>query len=238
VTNFFPTASNVAIFVNGVHLELGYQLQYRETVNKIPIYGYNDHTYSKIAVGKQMIEGILVVNFSFAGYLNVVLDTLYNDRGAYVPRLYNYDFSEKTEQLKTKLENSIKQQLRTELPPNADTDTRSARASYIASLITKDKNTRDATIRALEREFYRDIESTRIQHLYSPLAVKNDNIVLDIYYQDPTYATWFQRFENVHFYQVSQSASQAGAEGSSDPLYEIYSWIASERKIKLIQEVT
>ena len=239
MTYLFPTASNIAVFLNGVHLDLAYQLQYRETINKVPIYGYNDSRYAKVALGKQMIDGILVVNFTFPGYLNTVLDVLYNeDRGPYVPRLYNYDYSEKTNTQKEKLVRSIQSELRTELPPNADDETRSARANYIASLISKDQNVRKATVEALERSFYSKPEDRGLEHIFSPLAVKTDQVLLDIYYQDPEYATWFIRFEDVSFYQVSQSASQAGAEGSSDPLFEIYSWIASEKKIKLIKEIT
>lgn len=234
----FPTASTVCIFIQGVHIDLAYQVQYRESQPRVPIYGYNDYTYAKVAYGRNLVEGILVLNFSFPGYLNAVLDTLYNDNGAFVPKLYNYNISEKGKAQKERLVANIRQELRTELPPNVSPEEKSARAAYIASLISKDKNTKAATIKALEQEFFVEPEQTQIQHLYSPLAVVNDGVIMDVYYQDPTYATWFTRFHNVHFYQISQSISQAGAEGSSDPLYEVASWISSHRVTKLIQEVT
>lgn len=237
MTYIYPTASTMAIFLNGYHVEQAYQLQYKESVNKVPIFGYNDHTYSKVALGRSMVQGVLVVNFMFPGYLNAIIDTLYNDSSAYVPRLYNYGFSEKGDTQKTKLIDDIKAELRSELPPNQDEETRSARASYIASLLTKDESTREATKKALQG--LSEVNSRAgILDLDSPLSINNQNITLDIYYQDPEYTTWFTRFKNVNFYEVSQVASMAGAEGSSDPLYEVYSFIASQKIIKLVGEVT
>lgn len=239
MTFLYPTASTVAVFLNGYHVEQAYQIQHKETINKVPIFGYADHTYSKIAYGRQMVNGVLVVNYIFAGYLNTIIDTLYNDSGAYVPKLYNYGFSEKGESQKQKLIKDIQGQLRTELPPNQDSETRSARASYIASLITKDKASRDATKEALERFVTNESQNdgSLITSLESPLALVNDGITLDVYYQDPEFCTWYVSFKNIHFYDVSQVVSMAGAEGSSDPLYEVYSFMASKRVIKLVQEI-
>lgn len=239
MTNLYPTASNIAVFLNGYHVEQGYQLQYEETGNKIPIYGYNDYKFSKIAQGRQMIQGVLVINFLFPGYLNTIIDTQYTEQGAYVPRLYNYGFAEKGTSQKQKLQDNIGSELRSELPPNDTAQDREARASYIASLLSKDKNTKEATKKALTSFFNaQDDEETVTTDLVSPLALENQDIILDIYYQDPQYATWFTRFKKVNFYKISQVASQAGAEGSSDPLYEVYSFIASERITKLVKEVT
>jgi len=237
MTHVYNTASTMALFINGLHLDQCYQLQHKETLNKIPIYGYNDYYYSKIALGRNLVQGILVVNFIFPGYLNTVLDTMYNDKGPFVPRLYNYDITERGTSQKEKLQESIRDQLKTELPPNTNSQEKSARASYIASLISKDKNTKEQTKKALEKMFVSQDDGFRITDLTSPIGLENEGITLDVYYQDPSYVNWYVRFDKVHFYEVSQIASQAGAEGSSDPLYEIYSWIASKRTIKIIGEV-
>ena len=238
MTSLYPTASTMAIFLNGYHVEQAYQLQYKESVSKVPIFGYNDYTYSKVALGRSMIQGVLVVNFMFAGYLNAIIDTLYGDQGPYVPRLYNYGFSEKGDTQKQKLISSIKSELRTELPPNQDAETRSARASYIAALLSKDESTREATKTALENFATVNPQGSVLRSLGSPLTINNQSITLDIYYQDPEYVTWFTSFENVNFYEVSQVASMAGAEGSSDPLYEVYSFIASKKIIRLVGEIS
>jgi hypothetical protein len=59
-----------------------------------------------------------------------------------------------------------------------------------------------------------------------------------VYYQDPEQSTWFVQFDKVHFYENSQVISQAGAEGSADNLFEVYSWLASSKKIKLVGELS
>ena len=237
MTFLYPTASTVAIFSNGYHIEQAYQIQYKETVNKIPIYGYNDYNYSKIAVGRTLVQGVLVINYIFAGYLNALLDASYKKNDSFVPRLYNYNIVETDESQKIKLKERIKSNIRTELPPNSSSEERAARASYIASLLTKDNATREATIESLN-EFWQS-QDTKFAptDLGSPLSIENNTITLDVYYQDPKYQTWFVRFDNVHFFESTQAISQAGAEGSSDPLYEVYSWIASKKTIKLIKEV-
>lgn len=234
MTYLYPTASTVAVFLNGYHVEQAYQLQFKESFSKAPIYGYNDFTYSKVAMGRKIVQGVLVVNFLFAGYLNTILDAKFNDKSANVAKLYNEDYYQNKGDNKEQLTQTIKQQLQTELPPNSSAEERSARASYIASLISNDKDTKEATQAALERSFiYPDPQFKR--YIPSPLDVDTNGATLDIYYQDPTHSTWFTRFNNVFFNEVSQVMSQAGAEGSSDPLYEIYSFIASDRIIKLIK---
>lgn len=236
MTYLYPTASTVAVFVNGLHVEQAYQLQYKETFNKIPIYGYNDYKYSKVAFGKQIIQGVLVINFLFPGYLNVILDEQYNDKSSFVPRLYNFGFSENKESQQERLIKDINNKVKTELPPNSTAEERSARASYIASLLTKDKASKEATTKALQRSFHTQDDLFRFDKLDTPLEVNTKGVTLDIYYQDPENSTWFVRFHNVFFNEVSQVMSQAGAEGSSDPLYEVYSFIASDRKTILIKE--
>jgi hypothetical protein len=237
MTFLYPTASSVACFLQGFHIEQAYQIQYKESVNKIPIYGYNDYTYSKIAVGRNLIQGILVINFIFPGYLNAVLDPQYNSRGAFVPSLYNYGFSQKGQSQKDLLVKSIEQEIRTELPPNNTPEERAARASYISTLISKDKNTKEATKKALSNFWVAQSNKFIDTDIPSPLTIDNNDTFLDVYYQDPTFENWFIRFHQVHFYEVSQVVSQAGAEGSADNLYEVYSFISNKRVIKRIGEV-
>lgn len=237
MTYIYPTASTIAVFLNGFHLEQAYQLQFKESAPKIPIFGYNDYTFSKVAYGRKMVQGILVVNFIFAGYLNTILDAQYNGANVpFVPRLHNYDEAVANTYSQRKLIDEIRQQVKTELPSVATEAERSARASYIASLITKNKASRDATKKALEESFTPQDFPRVIDKLPSPLDARSNGVILDLYYQDPSYTTWWIRFDNIFFYEVSQVNSQAGAEGSSDPLYEVYSFMASDRYTKLVKE--
>lgn len=230
MTHLYPTASTVAVFLNGIHIDQAYQLQYKENINKVPIYGYNDPYYSKIAYGRALVQGLLIINFTFPGYLNTVLDESYEKANSFIPRLYNYSYDRKQDNILT---NNVEKELGTELPPNGSPEERAARAEYIANLISK-KETKEVTKKALENLFTPAQIGSGLDNIDSPLALIKDNTILDVYYQDPAYQTWFIRFENVHFNELSQSISQAGAEGSSDPLYEIYNFISSKKTIKLV----
>jgi Golgi nucleoside diphosphatase len=227
----FPTASTVAVFLGGYHIDLAYQVQYKESADKIPIYGYSDYVYTKVAHGRKLVQGVLVVNFTFPGYLNAVLNG--SVETPTVPRLYNSDIINKTPGAELNIKEKIKLSLRTELPPNGTSAERKARAEYIASLLKQNKD--KATAKAALSNLYEEPENQKITDLVSPLSLKSNNLDMDVYYQDPSLQTWYLKFNNVHFNEVSQVISQAGAEGSSDPLYEVYSFIASDKTIKIVQ---
>lgn len=233
-TYIYSTASNVAAFVNGYHIEQAYGFNYKESIPKVPIYGYNDYEFSKVVRGKGIIQGILVINFTFPGYLNSVLESR---KDVFVPKLYNYKFSDgpSTEQ---QHQEKMFQEMKLELPVNSTKESKQARAEYIANLISKD-STRDATKQALNELFAeKEVKQINTSNLSSPLISDSKSTVgnqIDIYYQDPDLSTWFVRFNDVHFTDISQNISQAGAEGSSEPLYEIYEFIAKNREIKIIK---
>lgn len=264
-TRYFPTASNVAIFLNSLHVDLAYRVDWKEASDKVPIYGYNDIHFSRVAQSKSIIQGFLIVNFIFPGYLGAALRLgktretkeekvsiftqnkdlygskervniftqnrdLYSDENVLKnPKLYNYsNYLAKTTR---ELANTLK----TELPPNIEGSDKIARAEYIASLVqdpalrskAKQALTSITTIPVTKKQELRE----RISDTSLLLSNQPENgSVIDLYYSDPTDGSWFSRFENVFFTDVSQQISQAGAEGSSEPLYEIYQFIASNKK--------
>lgn len=243
MTFIYPTASTVAVFVNGLHIDQAYQIQYKESANKIPIYGYNDHKFTKVVKGRQAVSGALVLNFVFPGYLNMVLDKQRQIKNKAPAALYNAGVADSVISQDV-LEEDISVLLRTELPPNTDATSRTARAEYIAELISKPK-TKSKTKQSLFNLFTQDSPDSNIplespfrieveKNMLSPIEQDNNGINIDIYYQDPQLSDWYLSFKNVHFYDVSQAISQAGAEGSSDPLYEVYSFMAREKIIKLL----
>jgi hypothetical protein len=240
-TYIYSTASNVAAFINGYHIEQAYGFNYKESIPKVPIYGYNDYEFSKVVRGKGIIQGILVINFIFPGYLTPVLE---HKKDPYVGRLYNYNMINKSKSTRVKYEEIIFNELQTELPANTSIDSKKARAEYIAKLISpkNDQEALEATKNSLFEHLglSSDNEKKRPEKesVSNPLLVEATSTYgdqVDIYYQDPELSTWFVRFNNVHFTEVSQNISQAGAEGSSEPLYEIYEFIAQNREIKLIK---
>lgn len=228
-----PTASNVSVYLNGYHVDLAYRIDYKEDTGKVPIYGYNDLTYSSIAATRSIVQGILVVNFAFPGYLQFAIQAG-TRRNA--EETFNVS-GEISEQSTVKIRRDVLQSLKNELPPNFTEEDRVARAQYIASLL-ENKDTAKETTRILKILYGSDKKnvgsSTRQESALVVDGRKRTGSTLDVYFEDQGTSTWLMRFSDVYFTDVSQQASQAGAEGSAEPLYEIYSFIASSRNTILL----
>lgn len=245
---FYPTASTVAVFINGFHVDQAYQIQYKESANKIPIYGYNDHKFTKVVKGRQSVSGALVLNFVYPGYLNTVLDSLRQPDEDTPAKLWNAGVADSvlSPELVARKNEAI---LLNELPPNDNEESRKARAEFIAGMlfnggakgfVESDKRSygiQGANVKQMKDNLLRIFnfqDETASKQSYgepSPIELNNNGINLDIYYHDPDLSAWYLSFKNVHFYDVSQAISQAGAEGSSEPLYEVYSFMAREKLI-------
>jgi len=262
MTFLYPTASTTAIFINGYHVEQAYQIQYKEDINKVPIYGYNDHYYSKVAIGRSLVQGILVLNFISPGYLNAVLEKTPYDTPSTPKKLYNFGFTPDGLSQREKLKQDLKNEFRTELPPMGgsygvseeqdELEYRKARAEYIAKIVAGKSSAKGNAANVAKEALYELLwnspessaasissnqsDSRGFRDVPSPLAnYIEGGVTLDIYYQEPNKSLWWVSFKNVHIYEVSQTISQAGAEGSSDPLYEIYPWIASKKVIHTVR---
>ncbi len=235
-TRYFPTASNVSVFLNTLHVDLAYRIDWKEVTDKIPIYGYNDTYYSTVAQARSVIQGFLITNFVRPGYLSAAIrykrdSSKYEDQYQWNlnhPTLYGYSSLDPR---------SLALSLKTELPPNIPGDDRKARAEYIASLL-KSNTDRKAVKEELKKittlPNYAEVDAReRLEDTSLVLANQPEKgSTIDVYYTDPVDSAQFVRFENVYFTDVSQQISQAGAEGSSEPLYEIYQFIASKKITK------
>lgn len=234
---YYPTASTVAVFVNGLHVDQAYRIDYKDNIPKTPLYGYNEYEFNQITRGKGYVQGMLIINFTVPFYLSTVLA---GKTTPFIPRLYNSKTSDSsTDQA---LDASIKQSILIDLPPNSTTDSRNARAEYIAGLLSKKDPQLKEKIKSSLYDTFTDNKNTTVKNpteyqkdINNPLVYPLDsNVTLDVYYTDPKDSAWFIRFNDVHFYDVTQQISQAGAEGSSEPLYEIYSFLAKNKTIQLI----
>lgn len=239
MTSLYPTASTVAIFLNGYHVDEAFRIDYRESANKIPIYGYNDYEYQKVAYGRKLVQGLLILNFTYPGYLTTVLNSRSD---AYVPSLYNYSISPTSLSTKNDSQRNLYNQFSTELPANDPTG-KEARAQYIASLISRKKtpedvtNTKEALRKFFDQTAEDPFELRGDRPDINPLDIKSKTKAgnqIDVYYQDPKFINWFVRFHNVHLNEVSQQMNQAGADGSSEPLYEVIQFVSKKREIRVV----
>lgn len=236
-TRYFPTASNVSVFLNSLHVDLAYRIDWKEVTDKVPIYGYNDTYFSTVAQARSVVQGFLITNFIRPGYLSAAIR--YKKENTQYEEQYNWNLRHPTLYGYSMLDSrSLANSLKTELPPNIPGDDRKARAEYIASLLKANDNNRQAVREELKRMTtlpnYTEVDA-REKLEDTSLILANQpqkGSTIDVYYVDPTDSAQFVRFENVYFTDVSQQISQAGAEGSSEPLYEIYQFIASKKITK------
>lgn len=270
----YPTASNVEVYLNGYLIEEAFRFDYRETAPKVPIQGYNEYQYDKVAFGKHLIQGLLVTNFVFPGYLNAAIDK--RTQGVTRPSKYANDdvFAGNPDLARAEDARRLEKEIRESYPPSLEgaEDFREAKANFIVNALKEaeqriaeseartGKKANNSVKNALRNVFFGDSTDEQIDNFLrtetsrkdAPLSFKTDlnksqkksllsplvedqtdqtGSTLDIYYTSPNDANWFTRFHNVFFTEVSQTASQAGADGGAEPLYEIYQLIASRKEI-------
>ncbi len=222
-TYIYPTASSVAGFLDGYHIDQLYQIQYKESNNILPIYGYNDRFYSTVAHGKYIVQGVLVINFITPLYLNNILSLTTGTE-------FVLNTNDKITGLGdvNAVAEKFNRNLKTELPPNGSLDERKARASYLANLVGKNKKQSTKLKQVMHQQTTKE---TNYKRSFESSILKNKpNLNLDVFYGESSNSI---RFTNVYFTEVSQIISQAGSEGSSEPLYEVYSFIAREKQITI-----
>lgn len=262
MTFYLPTSSKVKITIRGIHLDLAFRLDWKETQPRIPIYGYNDHEYTKTIAGRRIIQGFLVMNYIAPHYLTSIHTKEELDRR-----------HKETERQKIELEEI--------LPPTLTAAERKARAEMIASKLFAQADAQAKSLggfpsgkeRYLKRvargirdgdvKTYEDVVAWGEGKSYS-LNLKQQLIdmfikgrektqtdpflltpfemgrpfPMEIYHIEPEYAPWYIVLEDVEITDISQTMSAAGADGSSDPLYETYEFIAKRRKIKRTRHST
>ena len=235
----FPTAATTTVYLNGLHVEHAFRVDWKEDSPRIPIYGYNDKYYSRVATGRSIVQGLLVINFIYSGYLYHVLE-----QGG-IPNVPadafkkgNLDYLKKGTYRKS-IKNDLAKKIRNEVKlAEQANDPKNQKMEYIQQLF-KERNRTPNEI-ALLKEVLRETHSledtavekqSKLRTLSSPLENQAGDLQMDVYFQDPERVLWRLNFRDVYFTSVSQQASIAGAEGSSEPLYEIYEFIASRRML-------
>lgn len=70
---FYPSPSTVKYYVNDIELDDMYRVDFQRNVNFQPIYGYNSTQYDFIAKGKELVNGNLIINYRYPGYLAMAI---------------------------------------------------------------------------------------------------------------------------------------------------------------------
>lgn len=209
----YPTSQNVHVFINGIHIDEAHRVDFKEEQSKVPLYGYNDYLYSKVLYGRRLVQGFLAINFVYPGYLGAVLEREQL-------RLLE-DHKNDVNDLKIVL-------------PEADAD-RVTKAKILAEKLFDAEDT--TTMRNLIIEATAKSVLDKDRTLYKQNTIPshnvlnyNDSVDMTIYYSSPESAEWAVELEGVEFTSVSQTMAMAG-DGSADPLFEVYEFIAKTRNI-------
>ncbi|RMH18619.1 MAG: hypothetical protein D6698_06720 [Gammaproteobacteria bacterium] len=201
----FPSGSNVSVFIDGVHIDLSFRLDWKQSQPKVPIYGYNDYEYTKTAPARKVLQGFLVINFVMPGYLTSVILDIQNRRK---PR--------------SKQDLSL-------LP--SDLTSANARATMISSILFPS----NGRVSDVDKNLL--IESLIGEELREPSIVTTppEDVItpfdMAVYFTDPEEARWYLQIEGAEITDVSQSYNMAGDQGSAEPLYETYEFIARSRRV-------
>jgi hypothetical protein len=65
------------LYIGDIFLDEIVFLEYRESSQKIPIYGYASKLYDTIATGRTIVMGTFGINFKFNGWLSLILKRLF-----------------------------------------------------------------------------------------------------------------------------------------------------------------
>lgn len=237
----FPTGASVALFIDGIHLDLAHRIDFKQSKPKYPRYGYNDTIYTRALPGRQLIQGFIAINFIEPNYLLRVLTR------------------NKSNRLDNEFLNNIDTRIN-ELPNFSSDEDKTRRAQYIASFLfppeirAEEEGTEVISdkgfeiTQAISKVHRTSLESEQfVERLIKKFStgeiptkgvkeldadpLKHENFDIDIYYQNPERTTWYTKLVGVDFTEISQTIPSAGADGSSDPIFEIYEFIAKERKL-------
>lgn len=70
------SGTDAEIYFEETYIDEVVEIQYTLQQNTMPLFGYNSYVYDDIATGSRLVSGQFAINFTKAGYLIEVLDTL------------------------------------------------------------------------------------------------------------------------------------------------------------------
>lgn len=237
MTYNFPSGQNVTIFIDGVYIELSFRLDWKDSRPKVPIYGYNDHVYTRTIRGRTLVQGFLVTDFVVPNYLGVMLER--NVRKKEIKE--SQEFDKFLDDLPIDV-NKRAEAIGRAMFPYLDTkkilqDTSAAPGGLQDTLLSKAEVDAEKQRKGMIIRFTQGRGPVYIPDTTDPVEPA-DPVDLTIYYHDPEIAPWYVLLRDVEITDISQTISAAGAEGSSEPIYEVYEFVARKRELKVVSKVT
>jgi hypothetical protein len=252
MTNSFylPAASTVKVMIRGIDLDLTFRLDWKESQPKVPIYGYNDIEYTKTIPGRKLIQGFLVMNYIAPHYLSAILENW--DRTGKLKE--KADFDQIMEELPG-TESATLKAARAEMLASRlfSKDTSEEEETTYGPIKELAKKGSPSVTDAAQNNGLLNtpgVGDGSFKQLLIDRFILSDNPIVPkiagpgeyttpfdmaVYHMEPEFSNWYVLLEGVEITDVSQTISAAGSEGSSDPLYETYQFIARSRTIKEVK---
>lgn len=249
MTFYLPTASKVVICIEGIELDLAFRLDWKEAEPRIPIYGYNDREYTKTVSGRRLVQGFLVMNFIAPYYLTSFLmrkeverrkkqrqedEEILNELLAGAET--DSDKASRAKAIANELFKQEQESFAMALLPTEDSSTllspKSSRLKNLRRLDTiasSNKKLKNQLINSFIGGRDDGLKGRQLP-MYTALDWKRP-FNMEIYPTDPSFAQWYIVLEDVEITDVSQTINSSGANGSSEPLYETYSFLAKRRTV-------
>ena len=71
---FYPTPSDVKCYIGNIELDDIFRVDFKRQINHQPVYGYNSQQFDFVAKGKELVNGQIVINFRYPGYLTAAIE--------------------------------------------------------------------------------------------------------------------------------------------------------------------
>jgi hypothetical protein len=255
MTFYLPTTSKVRVMIHGVDLDLGFRLDWKHSQPKIPVYGYNDTDYTKTIRGRNLVQGFLVMNYVAPHYLSALLeqwdqktrisekleidelisnlpgtDTAANRiaRAELLSSLLFPSSGANSEPLVDQVEMKMRSPLERVAKRGSPGVLKRAFDSGLVAGPTG--GIPDIKTKLIDR-FTKGTGTNIVPRIAGP-GDYSTPFDMTIYHMEPEFSNWCVILEDVEITDVSQTLSAAGNDGSSDPIYETYEFIAKRRQIK------
>lgn len=76
---FYPTPSNVTYYIKDLLIDDMYRMDFQRKVNHQPIWGFDSKSFDFIARGKELINGNIIINYRYPGYLRNAIRKAYTE---------------------------------------------------------------------------------------------------------------------------------------------------------------
>jgi len=72
---FYPSPSNVTYYIRDLLIDDVFRVDFQRKANHQPIWGFDSTTFDFVARGKEMVNGSIILNYRYPGYLrNAILE--------------------------------------------------------------------------------------------------------------------------------------------------------------------